>query len=592
MPVPAATLASLLSEYRYSRRGPERLPVRHADRSEASLAQQLVQAGVPFAVGMADSVTISAAVQAMPVLDEHLTQGADPVTALHAARRSLYDYQGRQAYFAQQIDLEDWMLPVAFRQQPLQLRLAPMDVAEQARFYQRQADVGDEPSPEYGFVGRDLDIQAIERRLLTGQDTNELLVQGMAGAGKSTLLDHLAWWWQRTGLIEQTFQFSYAERAWTCSQIIRDIRSKLLTSVEQARADIMPEPAQLEQIAQLLRASRHLLILDNAESITATPPAIDHALDPREQARRKTPPSRMRGGKTLVLIVSREAESWLAQGTFAGNIYPLPGLDPQASSTLLDRIMRRHSAERWLQDSTERAALQHLVELLGGFPLPMTVVLPVLATVAPSSCLAELKVGGSGADPMGKIIRAIEYSNGKLNPALQASLLLAPFTAVIPTWPLLDDYQNFLLQDGTVQALGPIDLAGAVNEAVSVGLATPTPNSATGCKCSRYCPTSYAVACNNTNRFAMSGPGALPALCGPRRRAAPAADLPGWPKPARNRTGRHASRIRQPDRGPDPRTRNRPACPWPDPTAGGIPGPNETADRPPSAPRRHHSQLP
>ena len=100
------------------------------------------------------------------------------------------------------------MLPVGFRQQPVQLRLRPMDDAEQARFFQRQADVSEEPATEYGFVGRDLDIQAIERRLLAGPDSNELLVQGMAGAGKSTLLAHLAWWWQRTGLVEQVFRFS------------------------------------------------------------------------------------------------------------------------------------------------------------------------------------------------------------------------------------------------------------------------------------------------------------------------------------------------------------------------------------------------
>ena len=47
--------------------------------SEASLAQHLVQAGVPVAVGMAYSVTVSAAVLAMPVLYGRLTQGADPV---------------------------------------------------------------------------------------------------------------------------------------------------------------------------------------------------------------------------------------------------------------------------------------------------------------------------------------------------------------------------------------------------------------------------------------------------------------------------------------------------------------------------------
>jgi tetratricopeptide (TPR) repeat protein len=473
-PVPAAAVASLLAEHRIPVAVLNACQSAMQAGSEASLALQLVQAGVPAAVGMAYSVTVSAAVQAMAVLYGRLTQGADPVAALHAARRSLYHKRGRQAYFDQQLDLEDWVLPVGFRQQPLQLRLASMDDADLARFLQHQADVGDEPTTEYGFVGRDLDIQVIERRLLTSRDANELLVQGMAGAGKSTLLRHLAWWWQRTGLIEEVFAFSYEDRAWTCSQIIREIRSKLFTKVDQARADTMTDAAQLEQIAQLLRARRHLLILDNAESITATPAAIPHALDPGEQAQIKTLLSRLRGGNTLVVIGSREAEAWLAPRSFGANIYPLPGLDPQAVSTLLERILRTHGALRWLQDTAERDALQNLVELLGSYPLPMTVVLPVLATHPPSAVLAELKAGGTGPDPAGQITRAVEYSHGKLNPALQNSLLLlAPFTAVIPSPQMLDEYRSFLLSDETIQALGSIDLVGAVAEAVKVGLASP-----------------------------------------------------------------------------------------------------------------------
>ena len=476
VPVSAANVASLLAEHR--------IPVAllnacqsamQAD-SEASLAQQLVEAGVPVAVGMAYSVTVTAAAVAMPVLYGQLAQGTDPVAALHAARQALHDDPARHAYYDQQLDLEDWMLPVGYSQQPVPLRLRPMDEAEQARFYQRQADAGDEPVTEYGFVGRDLDIQAAERHLLAGRDSNELLIQGMAGAGKSTYLLHLAWWWQRTSLVEQVFRFSWEDRAWTVAQIIREIRARLLSPVEQARADLMPQPAQLEQAAGLLRATRHLLILDNAESITATPAAIPHALDPSEQDRLHTLLSRLRGGRTLVLIGSREAETWLAAGTFADNVYPLPGLDPQATSTLTDRILRRHHAQRWLDDDTERQALQDLTGLLGGYPLPMTVVLPALATAPPSQVLADLTAGDPGADPAQKVIAAIEYSHGRLDPTLQESvLLLAPFTAVIPPPEALADYYGFLLENGTGGITGEPDLDRAVTEAIRVGLAAPHP---------------------------------------------------------------------------------------------------------------------
>ena len=218
----------------------------------------------------------------------------------------------------------------------------------------------------------------------------------------------------------------------------------------------MSEAAQAEQVAGLLRASRHLLILDNTESITAAPAAIPHALNRDEQQKLKALLGKLRGGRTLVLLGSREAETWLGPAGAGVGTYPLPGLDPQAASVLVERILSRHGATAHLTDPVERKALDELVTLLGGYPLPLTVVLPVLAAATPSVVLAELRAGGQAADPAGLIRRAVEYSHGKLDPALQASLqLLAPFTAVIPVGPILENYQDLLLHDDAVRGAGP-----------------------------------------------------------------------------------------------------------------------------------------
>jgi tetratricopeptide (TPR) repeat protein len=474
-PVPAESVAALLAEHRVPVAVLNACQSAMQSDSEAGLAQRLAEAGVPVAVGMAYSVTVSAAERAMPVLYRGVAGGEDLAAAVTAARRDLSEHRGRRAYFGQKLDLEDWMLPVMFGQRPLRIGLRPMTDPELAGFYERQAEVADEPATEYGFVGRDLDIQAVEHRLLATVGSNELLVQGMAGAGKSTLMAHLAWWWQRTGLVGHAFRFSYEDRAWTAGQIVREIRSKLMTPAEHARADALSEAAQAEQVAGLLRAARHLLILDNAESITAAPAAIPHSLDAGERDQLRAFLSRLRGGRTLVLLGSRGTEDWLTAGQGPG-IYPLPGLDPQAASQLVDKILDRHGGTRWLADDAERTALQGLVTLLGGYPLPLTVVLPVLAAAPPSQVLAELQAGEPGADPAGLIRRAIEYSHGKLDPVLQNSLqLLAPFTAVIPTGQFLDRFHELLSQDEAVQALGAIDLAAALAQAVSVGLAAPHP---------------------------------------------------------------------------------------------------------------------
>src|SRR6266566_217864 len=379
-PVQAETVASLLADHRVPVAVLNACQSAMQTVSEAGLAQRLAEAGVPVTVGMAYSVTVTAAEKSMPVLYEQLSEGADPVAAVHAARRELFEHRSRRAYFDQELDLEDWMLPVVFGQRPLQVGLRAMTDAEQAEFFERPADAWDEPATEYGFVGRDLDIQAIERRLLAGRDSNELLVRGMAGAGKSTLLAHLAWWWQRTGLVRQAFRFSYEDRAWTAHQIVRDIRAKLFTPADHAAADSLTEAAQMAQLAQRLRAQRHLLILDNAESITAAPASIPHALSTNQQSKLKTLLTRLRGGRTLVLLGSREPETWLTSDSNGPGIYPLPGLDSQASSVLVDRILARYGAARHMGNLAEREALQDLVKLLGGYPLPLTVVLPILAT--------------------------------------------------------------------------------------------------------------------------------------------------------------------------------------------------------------------
>lgn len=475
-PIPAEALGDLLEEHRVPVAILNACQSAMQSSSEAGLAQRLAEAGVPIALGMAYSVTVSAAERAMPVLYQRIVNGDELAMAVTAARRELRDHRARRAYFGHELELEDWVLPVMFRQRSLRIQLRDMTAEEYERFHERQASVADEPPTEYGFVGRDLDIQAIEHELLAGQGSNELLIQGMAGAGKSSLLNHLAWWWQRTNLVEHVFPFTYEERAWTSNQIVREIRQRLMSPADNARSDSLSEDAQAGQVAGLLRANRHLLILDNAESITATPAAIPHSLDAVEQEKLKRLLARLRGGRTLILLGSRESEKWLTTAQGPGT-YSLSGLDGQAASLLVDKILDKYGATRWLGDELERQALEEVVTLLGGYPLPLTVVLPVLASAPPSEVLGELVSGDLGADPAGLITRAIEYSHGKLDPDLQDSLqVLAPFTAAVPTGQFLSSYQELLLADQRfLGTLGSIDLARAANEATNVGLAVPHP---------------------------------------------------------------------------------------------------------------------
>ena len=110
---------------------------------------------------------------------------------------------------------------------PSSLKTRDFTNEEEIAHARAQAAAFKQPKVAYRFVGRDLDVLQIERRLLH-RDRNVLLVRGMGGAGKTTLLRHLAWWWQTTDFVDQVFYFGYDERAWTRQQIMDGVARLLL----------------------------------------------------------------------------------------------------------------------------------------------------------------------------------------------------------------------------------------------------------------------------------------------------------------------------------------------------------------------------
>jgi hypothetical protein len=364
--------------------------------SEASLGSRLVEAGVQLVLAMGYSVTVSAAERLMRTLYQQLFAGEVLPVAIQRARRELATYKERRAHYDQHISLEDWLLPMLFEHQTVRLNVRQFAPNEAQAFYKRQAEleeIANAYAPTYGFVGRDLDILALERRLLTKR--NCLLVRGMGGAGKTTLLRHVGWWWRATGLVEQVCYFGYDERAWTAEQIVNRIAEQVMAKDEYTQAFLpMSFTAKQAQLASRLRSERHLLLLGNLESITGSELAIQHTLPATEQQALHQLVQALAGGQTLVLLGSRGGEAWLAPGTFADNVYDLPGLDPEAASLLAERIL-----ERAMPDADKRAtyrrdpALRELLQLLDGFPLALEVVLANLAQRTPAEVLDALRQG-------------------------------------------------------------------------------------------------------------------------------------------------------------------------------------------------------
>ena len=476
-PVEAKALATLLQRHQIP------MAILNACQSgkqvgdrESSLGNMLVQAGVQLVLAMSYSITVSAAQLMMRTLYSKLFANNDLPTAIRYARQELYNSKERRAYFNQRIELEDWLLPVVYQNKVLHLTVRALTPEEHRAYYLRESERYPAPKTTYEFVGRDLDILQIEKSLLTRR--NIMLIQGMGGAGKTTLLHHLGYWWQTTGLIDQVFYFGYDKRAWTLQQIFVAIAQKLLPDPADYATRFQSLPtlaAQQAMLVQLLRTKRHLLILDNLESIIGMFLAIQHTLPREEQEALHRFLADLVGSRTLVLLGSRGEETWLANGTFDDTIHELGGLDPEAASTLTDLILQCHNVEQYRKD----ADLQKLLNLLDGFPLALQVVLANLARQTPKDVLEALQSGsvnlntGGSQERTEDILRCIDYSHSNLSTEAQDILMcLAPFTSVL-CLSIMEQYAALLQEQPALRSL-PLDrLPPVIQEVKNLGLLEP-----------------------------------------------------------------------------------------------------------------------
>ncbi|MEU7872396.1 CHAT domain-containing protein [Dactylosporangium sp. NPDC049140] len=459
-PVPAARVAAVLAEHRVGVAVLNACQSAVGEDDEVGLAQELVAAGAPVAVGMAYTVTVSAAARAMPEFYRQLAGGADPAAAAWAMRQVLHDNKTRQAYFDYTLDLEDWLLPVVFERRPVRLGLRPMSDRERDDFYARQAGAGAEPPVKYGFVGRDLDIHAIERLMLLDGDVRQAVVVGPTGIGRTALLAHATWWWRRTGLARQTVRMS-SDRTGADGDLLDDI-ARVLLGPDAPRRDARPPAARDAQVAAQLRADPFLIVIDDADLL----PGAD-------RARLAGLLGLLRGGRTMVLMSARRRDEWPAC-LLPDHVHELDGLDPPAASSLLERIVRsgfRSGSVREHADERRGAELSDLLTVLAGHPLAMRVALPRLSVESPATLLAKLGGIDGRRFEEGRrfevVWRAIDISHNHVEPRRRrAALLLAPFADWILFHTLTDYAAEFADED----------LAMFGGDLVEAGLATPHPD--------------------------------------------------------------------------------------------------------------------
>ena len=442
---------------------------------ETSLGSRLMLAGVQLVLAMGYSVRIQAAEKLMSVLYAQLFKSGDLSGAVHQARKELYNDKKRNTSSGKVIELQDWLLPIIYQNQPLQLSMRAFTQEESNDYYERRDERGKylQQGSFYEFVGRDIDILQIEKSLLTRH--NILLVRGIGGVGKTALFRHLEAWWLITDFMQRTFYFSYDEKAWTLREMMAEIALKF---GEKYHAEFvsLSEKARKAKLIQDLSKSHYLLILDHLEVTAGTNLTIQHKLPPDEQDALRNFLNNLARGQTLVLLGSRSGEEWLKVDTFNDNIYELKNLDPEAASVLAKRILWKNHVEKYLQEED----FQELLKLLGNLPLAMEVVLAHLTSHTPKEIIKALVAEdeNDGVDEIAKrIVDCIDYLYRYLSPEVQQmQLCLAPFTRILRREPILILYLPYLQQQFVLADLPFSHWLGMIQEAQNWGLLTPDPD--------------------------------------------------------------------------------------------------------------------
>jgi len=479
-PVEAAELANLLTSkgipvciLNACQSGKQLNQAEAEDNRETSLASRLMNAGIQMVVAMSYSVTVTAAEIIMEQIYRHLFSNKDLNQAIRLGRKELYDGKARKAAYNTDIDLEDWLLPVVYSNGKVTFNLRDFTTEEEEQYNLTLESKYKFTEPTYGFVGRDIDILFIERALL---QHNILLLQGMGGTGKTTLLNHLQEWWQVTKFAEDSFYFAYDRKAYTLQQIIFEISQQLYNKFDLERFQAKSLEEQSQEISNKLRNESYVLILDNLESVTGQPLAIQNTLDESAREEIREFLVTLVGGKTKVVLGSRIGEDWLQESTFGDNSYRLQGLDSQARTDLAENILRKIDSSRSWHEIKRDRNFARLMNLLDGYPLAMNVVLVNLKQKSPEEILEQLEK--AEIDPGGEykednILKCIEYSYSNLSVSAQKLLLLlAPFRGFV--WTLLiPQYAEQLEKSKAFQDYSLDQLESAIAEVVKLGLLSP-----------------------------------------------------------------------------------------------------------------------
>ncbi len=197
--VPVLILNACQSAMHEASERPEEAATGHEEvRAVGSLAQAVIDQGIPAVLGMRYSVFVVTAAQYIGELYASLAKGRYFGQAATEGRKHLYRNPDRWIGL-QPRPLQDWFVPVVYEAAPL--HLVPSDRPVQIDEQPEMDPVQINPAllryvPDSGFVGRDETLLMLDRAF---DDHSVVLLHAYAGQGKTATAVEFARWYARTG---------------------------------------------------------------------------------------------------------------------------------------------------------------------------------------------------------------------------------------------------------------------------------------------------------------------------------------------------------------------------------------------------------
>ncbi len=375
-------------------------------RAIGSLAQAVVDQGIPAVLGMRYSVYVVTAAQYIGQLYAALAGGRSFGEAATAGRKHLHLNPERWVGL-QPRPLQDWFVPVAYEAAPIELCTAGHTAA-----------LGEQPEldpvqlnhlllryvPEEGFVGRDETLLALDRAF---DDHRVVLLHAYAGQGKSSTAVEFARWYSVTGglgapplVLLASFE-SHTDLDDLLNQIGQTFSQVL--AAQEIDWSAINEPDQRRQLVlQILRLVPVLWIWDNVEPVAGFPEGTESQWTDAEQNDLRDFLKQLKldnASQAKILLTSRRDEhSWLG-----GIPHRIPM--PRMRNSDAARLALKLGEERNLRRS-EIADWQPLLDYCAGNPLTLRVLVG-----------QAVRAGLRGRQQIGDFVEAIRSGEQQIEDA-------------------------------------------------------------------------------------------------------------------------------------------------------------------------------